>query len=471
MLSNARLPFWALLILCLVLLALPIMLRERFTDGLLVDPVSYDNLRLAKNVQESGLISYDELSYSGRTYLGEHAWIILLSPYPEFLSNFLPLLFGILSFVVFYLLISRLYPSLKFWASIFLLVSTPFLYAFSVSTEYVAAAFFILLGFYLYIENKKNFAYALFFISGLFSVASLFFVTAIFLYYSFRKKHFGEFSVVCLGFVIAFLVSFYKIFSLGLPDLFFGVTKFSIPSFLSFVFGEFGLASGVGLFLFFMALVGIYNLYSERYKYVFLYFLLLLFLFVSFYFPFLLFYLNFFLAFYAAGGIIALLRYEWRSEELKFLTILIILCGALFSTVSFYASVDTFEPNQAKGEAMLFLKEQEISKVVFSDYTDGAIIVYAGKRNFLDSNFLYAPGVVTRLNDFDLLVNSTDLSEAELILRKYSIEYVWVDKEMKEKYFNNRNEKFLFLLIYSPSFVNLFSNEEVEIWWYKGVIN
>ena len=111
-----------------------------------------------------------------------------------------------------------------------------------------------------------------------------------------------------------------------------------------------------------------------------------------------------------------------------------------------------------------FLRSQE-EGVVFSYYTNGKIINYADKSNFMDTDFAYAPNLTERWNDMQIFIKTKDLNATEDFIHKYNIKYILIDKEMKEDLFADDEEGLLFVLKYSPhKFYLAFKDEEVEIW-------
>ncbi len=469
MLLSAKKYFWLFLVLCIILLALPIFIRMQVSDGLFIDSDSYRSLRLSEDIRDNGISSYDKLSYGGKPVVEEKGWYLLLSISPEFMARFLPFLFGVLSFIIFYYLISEIMPDLKGLSSLLLLVSPSFLYFFSAATKYTAAAFFILLGFYLFLKNRKNLSYASFLISGFFSIIGLFFVLLVFLYRYIRKKESSSFYIMFCGFIIIFLLQFYNIFILGLPEVLFGFERITLGGFLSFIIFGFGGKYGLGFFTLVLSLMGIYHYYKERYRFLFSYFVIFLFFIISFFIPFLLSYASFLLAFFAAVGLIPFIYGGWKSKLFRFLTLLVIFCGLLFSLLVFYDRVDNFEPNPEFFGAISFLKEQPTDYVVLSDYRNGPYITYADKKSFVDTDYLYAFDVIEKNNDMQILFNATNIDDALSIMNKYDVKYVIVDNRMKKEIFNNRNERLLFLLEYSPNiFVKAYSNDDVDVWYVRS---
>ncbi len=465
MLLNARLFFWAMVLFCILLLFMPIFIREKYSEGLFIGSESYRSLRIANDIKNGEDIGTDRLSYGGRLFVEESAWYYLLSLNPENLARYLPAVFGLLSFILFYFIANHIKPSVKGVSSLLLVISPPYLYLFSSATKYAAAMFFILLGFYLFLKDRKWLCYLSFFAAGIFSVFSLFAVSIIFLFRGLWKRNFLDFVYIFSGFVILFLVYFRSVFVYGFPSVFFTVKSFSFSDFFSYLFFGFGSSFGLGFFFFILTLIGIYSMFEEKYYFVLVYIILGFLLFISFYANFLLPYLLFILAFYAGRGFMLLLDHEWRSNVFKFLTILIVCCGLLFSLVVFADRVNDFYPGQEYAGAVSFLRNSGGDYAVFSDYRNGELISYSGKKNFMDMKFAYAPGILERIEAYEGLLNSRDIERSLYLMDRYEIKYILIDERMRNEIFDHEEDGILFLLKYSPlRFSIVYSNNKIEIW-------
>ncbi len=467
MFSNVKLKFWILILLCFLSLLLPILIRDR-TNNLFIGSESYKSLRIADSIKNKGLSSYDKLSYGGKPLVQEKLWYSILSINPAFLAKILPFILGILSFILFYLIINKVKPDLTIISSLLLIFSPAFLYLFSTATKYSAAVFFILLGFYFMTKDKNNYGYVSFFISGFFSIISLLFIVFIFLFYSLKKEDFRYFYTLFFGFIVIFLIQFYNLIKFGIPQLIFGFEAFNFEKFFSFIiFGDSG-RYGFGFFMFFLALIGIYFYYRERFRFLFVYFALFLVLLVSFYLNFLMAYLAFPLAFFGAIGIGSFLKEQSKSDLFKFLTLLVIICGLLFSLIVFYDGVSRFEPSKGYFEGINYLKNQNGDFTVLTDYKNGDFIAYAGKKTFIDSDFLYAPDPSFANKILNELYSTKDINATVELLHNYKIKEILIDENMKKDIFNNEEKGLLFLLKYSPGvFEKVFNNTEVEVWELK----
>ena len=103
MFLNAKKYFYLMFILCLILLVLPLFLRYHFNDNYIVGEDSYSVLRTSNYIKQNNAIpNEDPFSYGGRPYIGEYGLPLLLAFNPELLSKIVPIIFGLLSFILFY---------------------------------------------------------------------------------------------------------------------------------------------------------------------------------------------------------------------------------------------------------------------------------------------------------------------------------------------------------------------------------
>ena len=117
-------------------------------------------------------------------------------------------------------------------------------------------------------------------------------------------------------------------------------------------------------------------------------------------------------------------------------------------------------------ESLRFLNEESNNEdIIFTHYTRGHWITYFSKRkNFIDSNFVFAPDVNERFFDSQEFIYTRDPEKAEEILNKYNIKYIWMSKDLKDELWDEENEGLQFLLEYSKKFKKIYSQNDIEIW-------
>src|SRR3989344_5264012 len=213
MFLNAKKYFYLMLVLTLVLLVIPLVLRVIYNDGFMIGEESYTNLRIAQEIKDTNKLPVeDHYSYGGRPFVVEYGMPLLLAFNPWFLGRFIPILFGLLSFILFYFIIEDTYPKVKGLASLLFITSPSFIYLFSTATKYGAAMVLSLLGLYLFFKKKLYFALVVFVIVGFFSYLVSLFILLGFLVYSMSKKDWNKFYLLLIGNILVFLIQFSRLF-------------------------------------------------------------------------------------------------------------------------------------------------------------------------------------------------------------------------------------------------------------------
>lgn len=212
--------------------------------------------------------------------------------------------------------------------------------------------------------------------------------------------------------------------------------------------------------------MGIMNL-KENKKTTLFYIITLGLLFISYHIINLRIYLNFIVAFLAAHSFLILINQKWELKTIKKLTVLIIVCGLLFSTVVQLNTLSNSDPTQDIKFSLEWLKNQPPGKV-FSHYSKGFWIQgMAEKPTIMDPLFNNAPNLETTYKDSELLFNSRRIKNNTEIINKYDITYIWIDKKMKSgQVWINQDQGLLFLLQHSDNFKNIYSLNNIEIWMY-----
>jgi hypothetical protein len=454
--------FFALLIFCILILGFTAGYRVIALDGAPIGEESYYNLRLAENTE---FLDYDALSFMGRFTVMESFWILILSVSPALLSFLLPFLFGIGTFIFFYLIMGRLKPQIKNLASLLLIISPAFIYLFSTSTKFSGAMFFTSIAFYCFLRKKRWFALAALFLVSMFS--SLFGIgiwVALLLYYVFKKKEKFLFIGHSILLIVSFLIYYIRLFDIGWQKPFF-LGSSEVSFFLSKVFVNFGAAFGFGVFMFVLALIGIYAVWNERYKFILAYLGLFFFLLFGVYLDAILLILGIVLVPFAAIGLRRLYRYNWKIDAVKYLVIIIIFAGLLFTTISYEkAHVNAF-PNEDYNGAIKLLEKEGKGRVVLSDPENGHFISYAGTKNIMDTNLFFSSNAESRYQDIRSFYYTKDADTIYRLVEQYDIRYVLVDASMKRHIWYDDDQGLLsYLRSGDRTFFKAYSSDSVEIW-------
>jgi hypothetical protein len=444
-----------------------------YGDGNLIDQESYFNYRLANTIYNHGFVHYDPLSFSGRTSYYEYGFPYLLSFSPMLFSWIIPFLFGLGSFVLFYIILKRYDSDIALLSSIFLIASPTFIYLFSVSTKFCGAVFFILLGIYFYLEFIKHetnyykyFSLISFLIVSFFSIEFAILLIIVGLIFAYKNKISWRFYLIEVSLSLGILYLEFRRLLIDFGTLFVGlISTGDLLTRFNSLFSDLGGHYGIGMFLFILALIGIYGIWSAKYRYLVVYLLLGVLLWIAMYFSCLLFLINFIIVILAGYGAIYILDSEWKNFSFRYLTLLVILCGILFSMFSFFNHAVDFEPSANYIDAVKHLQGLQGNGVTFSDTSRGLYILLGNKKDVTDLNLLDAPNLTERMQDTQTLLHTYNLEVAKKIIDKYKIDYIWIDKEMKNKLYVDEQSELLFLLKYSRTeFFKDYSNDDVEIW-------
>jgi hypothetical protein len=440
---------WLILFCILILVVLNFV---RFSG---VGEDSYFHTRIAENLFSNlKILVYDELSSGGREINEEIGFGLILGIFSflnvGIVSKVLMIIFGVMSFILFYKIIEHKFnKKLRVLSCIFLLLSPCFLYLFSVNGNYSVAMFLSLIVFYFF-NKRRIFSFISLALIPFFSVGFFICVLLFVLIYCFRVKD--------------YLFLFFSIFLMFLVSFIYRPYEF-IFSRVESIFFIFGNAFGLSLFVFILSLFGLFYLLRERKKKKIFYFYLefVLFFFISYFFSYFLFYFNFLIVILGSYGFVRLIGRKWESVDVKKWTIFIVLCGLFFSCVSFFGWYIDAMPNEEVISGLLFLRDQE-EGVVFSDFSRGIWInSISGKKNVVDK----FTRDEKRIRDTKNFLYSMDSGEIDEFIKEYGVNYVFIDYDMKKKLWEKDEEGLLYVLKFSKRFKRIYNEKGVEVWKVK----
>ena len=440
---------WFLLVvflLSVVILLLPSILRDTpFSIG----DESFYHLRISKDILINGGVNYDALSFSGRsnfmeTGLGHTiagvSFITKMSIEESAKSLFLFL--GLASLLILYLIL-KLHGIEKSFLMLPILIFSPaFIYLFTVVNKFAIPVFLTLLLIYFLLKKRFLISLIFFLMLPIFDLSySIFVFVSIVLFYLYtRKKKLGLFA--------SFLVTL-------------GVLFYATNANLNLI-SDFGGEIGLSIFGLFIILFGLGSLWKKKgfAQFYFLFFILFLISLKLFWVVFL---LNIVFCLLIAFNLDNLLRSNWDSVLIKELTILLLVCGLLFSGLSSIKSLSEEEPNEDIFNALAILPRES---VVLSHHSNGHWISYAGMKNIMDG-FMEFEGIDKRKRDVDKLFGSRDFNDVIGLLNEYDVDYILITPEMRNGLVWNENEEgLLFLLKYSEKFDNI-KEGNIGVWEYK----
>ena len=464
--KNENKILFLIILFAIALFVLPFVMRVSVQNHTLIGEEAYYHTRVAGSILEGNY--YDNLVVDGRQFL--------FNPYQFILAFFsiffdmgilpviLPIIFGIVSLLLFYSIIKKFGMHIKerlLFLSI-LVLSPPTLYLFSISNSVAPAIFFILLGFFFFLKKKTTyliFSIISFIIASFFgSFNSLFIIFLLFIYVMVKKEKQREFLIT-----LFFVLLFYFIFH---PDFFIEYRQIGGGFFLKF-FSGFGAFIGFGIFKIILCVIGLITLFKEKSKYYPTYLPFIFLIVVSYFIPGANPYSIFFVSFFATYGFIRLIKLEWHFEIIRNLTILLVLCGLLFSTLSYANRLSALPPNDDIITSLEWLKENsENDSIVFSHHTAGYWIEEESNRKILFDNLLkYTSDFNKKIKDGKALFYSMDLQKTRELLEEHDISYIFVYKDMKEGLvWKDEQEGLLFLFRNNETFKNVYKSNYTDIW-------
>jgi hypothetical protein len=153
-----------------------------------------------------------------------------------------------------------------------------------------------------------------------------------------------------------------------------------------------------------------------------------------------------------------LLKMKWESKLVRDLILLIVLCGLVFSGLSYVNRISNEKPEEKIFELLDKLPGET---VVLSDIGYGNWIKFSGRKNVWDS-FTNEEKVEEIREETKVLFESEDYGGAMEVLGKYGVDFILMDKELREKW---GGSGLLYLLRYNnEDFRLMFEEEGVEIW-------
>ncbi len=457
-----------LVLLSLVILSLPSLLRD---NNYLIGKEPYYNLRLSEmNTPTDELMQRSILEFNTLPSIVAYSSKVLNTS-PEVMSKIIPLIFGSLFTILFYLIL--LYfkkPLLASLSTLLLIISPPFIYLFSTLNTHAITLTLTIFAINLVLNKRYKLSIIplliipLFgFINTLFSFLILLILT---IFHDKKYLYYFKFTLVISVLIILIKVVPIRI-SEGIPlMLTFNPYPFLLRSFFSDLGGEFGL----GIFSLLLSIVGLGVLWQKKYRYFSIYLTIILLAILSIFIKPSIFYLNLFIIPLGTLGLISLYQRKWFSKTIRNYTLLIIILGIIFSTISYINILSDSQPDENLYNALIFLRDLNQDKeLVFSHPSRGYWINYIGDSPaLLDSKYYLTSNVNEKYDDTIILLNSRHLETSQQILDKYNIKYIFIDKEMKEGLvWNEKGEGLLFILEHSKLFKREYQEGSMEIWSYN----
>lgn len=403
---------------------------------------------------------------AGYTVAGEDSYMYMLqdlgyNPYYHIINmidgNTLLMLNSIISVVnlmFFYFLLRKKRCSIEmaFITCVIIILSPVFIYSAFFVHFYALAIFLDLAAFLLLLNNGKIRVLSL----PLFLAASFFdFINSVviitMLLFLIGRDVKDKILYYCL--FVVFLISYlnYNMIEKGLM---------MYHSVWNMMLSDLGSVNGYGLFTLMLMALGAYLLWI-KYNYEKFWFLFAAVgLAIAIYYSELNMYANYMVCFVAAIGFIEIFRSRWENNFLKRATIMLIVCGLLFSSISYINRITDMLPDRDTVEALEWLKGQD-DGVVLSHFTRGMWIkYYAQKQPFVSSLSSMKDNAAA-----EEIFYSRNLKNTTEMLDSNGIRWLYIDAEMKQGLVWEKQEQgLLFLFRNKENFRKAYENKNAEMW-------
>ena len=475
---NEKKLYWTIIGITLLVMLTPHLIRFEAYDNLLPGEDAYYHMRLAGLIKDNLEIpEKDPLVDRIYAYNPYHLILAALS-FPlgiELASRLIPIVLGLLSMTFFYLLMGslKLDEKKRFFICLILALSPIFIYTFSTSSQFAIIIFLNILGFYFFIQKRRIFT----FLAVLTFVAIPFFnffnalvtIILLFIHTISTKTVKKKFYYVSFGIVIRMMVYHLTIFyRFGFPQK----ASFIRTTIIQNSISDLGAAIGFSFFTILLAIIGLIITWKKNKEFYYIYVMAFILILSSFYFgDYTNIYMNFIVVIMAGYGFFFLTDRKWEINIIKNASLLLIVCGIVFSMVSYTMRFSSMQPYPEEVKSLEWLKQNSNEgDIILSHYSNGFWIEYFAERQvLLDSYFDYINNLELKHQDSDIIFNSRLLKTTTDLLDKHNIKYIWINEKMKKGLvWNEPDQGLLFLFSDKEKFKRIYSESGVEIWEYTG---
>ncbi len=468
--SKKRSIVLALYAIAVIIMVLPFIIRMHADKPYIIGEGAAYNLRMYNLFADFSIITKDPFSHTNILVFN---WYYFLAG--KFFSNLscLPsiiivmLLEGIVALLLIDLILKKagFNRLVRINTSLLLIMTPVFITSFMQFSIMFAAVDLILLSVYLFLSKHRTLSFFC-----LLAVASLGFVFALFSLFLFMiyiikcRQRCSRF--ICLLFVSSIVgYLFYVIAELGIPV----ILKEEIVKSLFNIISDLGSIYGVGLFTIILGLIGVVVSWPRKKDYYGVYIVLL----VSYLFG--VFFNSYFylvtaicLAFLGAITLDVLLNMSWDFNFLFQLTLIILYCGLLFSTLAYLNTIPSLPPDKLEIECLGKLSYYPKGDVLSVPSNGDFISYFSRHRPFIDDHYLFLKDYRQRLNITNYIFNLGDINLAKKYLTENKIRYIFIDSRMENGLvWDSKDQGLSYLLRNNETFIKLCSNPYSKVFMVK----
>ncbi len=448
-------------ILVIFLIAAATLLLPFFLRMLYENPLLYgqDSIYSSRIISENTL--YDKIQ---QREINFNLFFYIFSQQEFFQREYFTVFFPIILGLGTLFFLSRIFMNMetKNLTLIFFILSPVFVYVFSTFSFYSLFFFLTALGFLIFLKKHGWLSFMIFSVLPLLDFFMSLIVLVFLLGYALTKKiKLRDFYVVLVSVIIVSGI----VLASNTVDLAGYFLGFSIAD--SFTF----LGSGAGITFPFvvLALVGILLFWKKAKSKLLVSIVFMVLLFLSMSSLQIRLFFGFLLPFFAAIAATSLLNRKWAIDQLKNLTLILVLCSILFPAISFYDSIVSAQPTKTMVDSLEFLQQNSPKKsVVWSSPENGFLIQkYSQRRTFVDAHSYQYHNYEKAMEEWKRITNSRTEQNITELLEKNSITYFYITGDMREEYWNNKDQGLLFLLTKSETFIKIYDDKGIQIYTFK----
>jgi hypothetical protein len=158
---------------------------------------------------------------------------------------------------------------------------------------------------------------------------------------------------------------------------------------------------------------------------------------------------------------------QWSFADIRMLTLLVLICGLLFSTLAHTVDLAKGPPHADVQRAAAALQDKlPDTAIILSHPHNGFWLAWwSGKEVYLDDWLAQTPHVNDRWSVAEAIWYAQDITQARSLLYKNKIDALVITQEMREGLVWDRPEQgLLFLLRNNETFKNIYRSDSVDIW-------
>jgi len=403
-----------------------------------------------------GAESYYHLSNSSNQF---NLWNIIIQKLPNTILYLIPPILTIAAILLFIRLTKNIELSERFtFIFLALLITTPtFILTATTISSYSLFIFLILAGSVLLTEKKiklKLIAPLIFVIASFFDLLSTTLVIVVLINRLFYHK---KEIITFISFLTITIMLFINWLILKQPYI---NGPFQSSNLITDLITDLGGTSGIGFFILLLALFGI-TVTWKRKKLYNGYILLPILIITYIINTQTIFLLSIAIVLFASVGFIKLFELRWKLINLKQFTLLLLILGITFSTLTFLDRIEKNGLYNSDKEVLRWIKENtEQNTIVISDLDNSYFIKYFAEREAFNYPHLKDENKNKISNE---ILNSTYVSNLFPLLGDNKISLIYITKEMKEKLPQPEDQGLLFLLR-NERFKLVHSSENSEVW-------